>query len=1621
MQSTNSRINRNELTRHLALGMVGFGLMFSPTARAGSAATIEAANLKPEVLFIDLVNTSSVRGITLAVTNDLGRVEWEGQPAAEPCNGSLGLVKFDTNVVQQGLPMLVAINHYDGGVDEKVKWDRFDEKNAAWWRNNRYIGGVQGFLHRPDPKDFYSSVRAPNALELGWRWWTTFTYANATLFPQTPKQANFSCTSKYPRWILVLPLNDERIKAMNGIREKVLAMMADYSRLAIAETGLQDIKGRLEQALQYQAAGETNSALTEVFGKVKAGAGQARLDMNALNMEVVRVNDEAYLGMFDGKPKHLQQLEAFHKKTFGFLERYRALTAQAEGCLSGQAAAQCAQYGLKPVELQSPPRLAPDHIVTPADLRTRFLVGFCTGYKGNSYAYLPQSAIDAISKDQGIDFTYEYSQLNHVNPKEDGSYDFSELDERLGQSRGIRSLLEMSEVRLPPWAWKKFLGDKPEIQHGSRAVANDAYGAGDVDYYRVKGADGQWDGIIRGNDFTPDAEVWSETILRFTCDMFRAVGEHYRDNPIIMRYWGGTESGALQARSYGFVFDAALPYYRAYLKKKFGDIGKLNAAFGSAYKSFDEIRLPDIAPATLLGEEYGYKTDKRMVRQTPEVYEYTQLCIERVKQVRAAHALALRQGDPNHAIGECQSSMYGQNHIDTYRVACDTPFDTFMAGDSDTRTVRYQYALNHYNPKPIWTYEPYEQSGWTAPDGKGGYRDEETRRRRFAANLWAWFLWGHQGLPCFNQCGKGSVWVRDVRLPDIMLAPKVQANPSVNLAAGCAGMLTPVFNRLEGVLLSAPVVEPRIGLLESSTMNTVLWPPNSNFGDVGGINGRLESERRHFFIVPETAMVDGVEKLDGYRLVMAAYATHLRPEAREVLLKWVKQGGVLICSGPTALYDHYGRSEGGLPEQVFGMKGIEYMGGITEDSKVAKCSGTMAGKEGISLYPNKDFYWRLPAKGLAEGTKVLAELADGTPVVVERAYGKGKVIMTTAAIIGQADLYWQMVMSEINQAQPVPEAASSASDLALQVRENRAGIRYLSVVNRNISAPVEATITVAGEYEHPRDLTVGNGWVIPAEMGGGVTQFKLRLGQGMGTFIELGKSRTKLTGLSPEEENATLDLGRYANLLRRAAGGGLNTAEEEKTLKEVEKEYKAGRYAEVRARMAALSQVLYKRWFDSRTEKIKAGSLGNKVNPMASVWAASYAAMAQTLLQEGKPEAAEERMDFAEKTLAAKPEVYPAEVVFPFAPGRLDLGDLASWPKEGWQKVYGDRQAKSGEIGEFILVGSMDGIYLGAKVLSTNVTDKTQSSGLAWRVMDGVVLHFRGLDKTEVLSGEFRSEDTYEITFYADGSVFVWDNLLSCDMKLIRNKVTRVKDGYWVAGFIPGEAVRFWPRPGVNVIIDACLYTYGKHESGYWHGAYGQANTWARVRLGEDKAEDRRLKAEGKTESGKGEGGGTAQLPKNTAEPCLRVEHWMPFETGGIGRADISFDVSETLPNGKKGAILLSNKGPTDEVQLATDVEDVGRKPGLRVWLKGTASGAQIALRVTGMVGYTWYQVVKDESKEWRSVDVVIDKCKQDREALTSEVWDGFRQARPDLNKLVVRFGKPLTSLKVGLVEYLSE
>ncbi len=1551
------------------------------TESTPAIATIAAAQLKPEVLYIDLASPGEARGIALADDKQAANLEQRelgGMVGALPKDGRI-VVKLDPAIVKPETPLLVAFCYFD---------------TEAWAEP-----AIAGFLHAPDPRGFYTNCATDGgAYSESWRWWTTFTYANYRGIIDA-KQANFRLGVKAIRWVLVLPLAEAAIQQMSGIRECVLAMLADYSRLLVAEAALQETRARVEQALNYRLPGAPPPpALTGLLAELKAGAGQARVEMDQVIMEVLAVTDPAYLGLYDGQPAdRAAALAAFHQKVQDLAQRYRALAARAREGLAAEVAAQIAQARLQPATPSAPARIAPDRIITPQDIRDRLFWGMVNQVPLRA---APQVTCEAITRDQGIDSVYDYSLSNWVKPQEDGSYDFSALDKVLGTGPGVRVELGMHNIPLPDWARKRCTGEV--IAPGTRDFK---YGG-----FRIKAADGRWDGYFaaNGNDnsFPPSGPaVWSRTLFEYSCDFYRAIGTHFRESPLILRYTLNSEGGPSYVGECGYVFDSALPFYHDHLRRRFGTLAKLNEAFGSAYKGFDDIPLPRVA---------GEKSP----RLTPAYYEYTQLCIERAKQVREAFARALHETDPNHAVGEVQSSLYGGNVYDSYTMAANTAYDTFAAGDSATRAVRYQYSLNRYQPKPIWMYEPYTYSSWTAPEGKG-YRVEETSRRMLTANLWTWFFWGHQGLPFFNQ---RSIDFRsditDFRLADIMLWPSLvswnprRINPTLRLAAGSLGALKPVQERLVHVLRSAPAVPARIGLFESSTTHRVPYPTSGTFLDVGQLQGRLEQERKHFCFVPETALVEGKEPLDGYRVIVAAYATHLRPEARDALLNWVQQGGVLIGSGPTGLYDHYGRSDANLPRTVFGMDQVEYRAGITEDSKVATCTGALAGREGISLWANRDFCWRLPARGLAEGTRVLAALADGTPVAVERPYGKGKVVLTAASIGSLLDLYWPLVMAEINAAQPVPEASASSADLALLVRESATGVRYLSVVNGNISAPVEATITVAGEFTHPRDLTLGEGWVIPAVASGGVTQFRIWMASGMGSFIELGTSRTRLSGLSREEETARLALGRYGNLLARATAWGLSTVGEQQQLAQVEQECAAGRLAAASTRLGPMTATLSARWFEARADKVVAQAQASERHPVTATWAHSYAAIAQQLLRDGKLEAAQERLERAEQTLAEAPPTFPPEVTFPYVRERLDLKDLAGWPQADWQTVYKDRKARRDELGQFILVGSPEGLYLGARVKAEKVTDRAVRPGLPWRVMDGVVLHLRGLDTAETLSNEFRSEDTYEITCYVDGSVFVWDNLLPCDAMTIRSVVTRTPAGYTMGAFIPAAAVRLWPRPGVTVISDVCLYTAGhEHTEGYWHGTYAQANTWARVGLG----------ALSPTGGAPAPAADPGAAPADLAQPCLRVEHWGPQATRGVGRATATLDPTEVLPGGKRGAIRLTNGGQGEEVQLMTEFEAIAQRPGLRVWLKGTGSGGKIELRVTGREGYTWQMVLKDKSVQWRPVDFVLDRCQQTREDVHFEVLNGFQVFRPRLDHLIVRFALPAVDIKVGAVEYLTE
>ena len=296
-------------------------------AQAATPGEIDAAKLKPEVLYIDLGNPSSARGIAPANEKEeanLERREVGAPPAAEPKNGAV-ILKMDPAVVKEETPLLVAFSYYDA--------DRWDEPL------------IQGFLHAPDRHGFYTGTpTTAGAYSETWRWWTTFTYANYRGYVRDGVQANFRLKVKSIRWVLVLPLQDASIKQMNGIREKALGMLGEYSRLLVAEAALQESRNRLEQGMKYvQSGGQVPPGVSALFAETKAGAGQARVEMNRVILEVLEVLDPAYLGLFDGQDtERLSALDAFALKARTLAGQYRALTARTEKGIAGQIAAQSA-------------------------------------------------------------------------------------------------------------------------------------------------------------------------------------------------------------------------------------------------------------------------------------------------------------------------------------------------------------------------------------------------------------------------------------------------------------------------------------------------------------------------------------------------------------------------------------------------------------------------------------------------------------------------------------------------------------------------------------------------------------------------------------------------------------------------------------------------------------------------------------------------------------------------------------------------------------------------------------------------------------------------------------------------------------------------------------------------------------------------------------------------------------------------------------------------------------------------------------------------------------------------------------------------------------------------------
>jgi beta-galactosidase len=161
-----------------------------------------------------------------------------------------------------------------------------------------------------------------------------------------------------------------------------------------------------------------------------------------------------------------------------------------------------------------------------------------------------------------------------LEPKE-GQYDFGWLDEVLDNlaGAGIKVALATATAAPPAWLVRKH----PEILPVT--------------------ADGTVLGPGSRRHYTPSSAAYR----RYATGITRVIAERYKDHPALALWHVDNELGCHVSEFYGEEDAAA---FRLWLKRKYGAIEALNAAWGTAfwsqnYASFEEILPPAVAPSTL--------------------------------------------------------------------------------------------------------------------------------------------------------------------------------------------------------------------------------------------------------------------------------------------------------------------------------------------------------------------------------------------------------------------------------------------------------------------------------------------------------------------------------------------------------------------------------------------------------------------------------------------------------------------------------------------------------------------------------------------------------------------------------------------------------------------------------------------------------------------------------------------------------------------------------------------------------------------------------------------------------------------------------------------------------------
>ncbi len=496
--------------------------------------------------------------------------------------------------------------------------------------------------------------------------------------------------------------------------------------------------------------------------------------------------------------------------------------------------------------------------------------------------------------------------------------------------------------------------------------------------------------------------------------------------------------------------------YREFLKERHKTIENLNQAWGSSWKSFDEIR--PLHKFQKTPEEYANNFDWVEFRNR----EFNRF----IKNVSDTY----RKYDPNHQLTACINQVTPLEGLEFYEF--NKYIDFAASHNTPTSKPWYQIGLARRgqradNNEPKWLSS-------SAPWNISNAEDEVQKCQRFnmlyyatqGMNQFAPYEWRHTTSSRFAEMD-GMLYLGGAEFKEFIR----WKNKWQNLM----GAVAPKDHAKTGIYWSFVTKSQGRGGIVDGKIDQSLFC--RYFGLMDNWNSLFDLNHIQYEVVPRGKVKNN--EIAHLKTLVVPQATYLEPEVMEKLLDYAKNGGELILEGQVGRYDQYHKEDNRIFDEV-GIVQLPAAAGKLADGSAVQ---PLLTQEEVS--PPYIAYELL----VPEEAEVLCRYADNKIAAVAVKYGKGRVICTGFSLTGNTGD--KIRQNLLRTALSNKIASTSAANVRLFPWQGQNGFVYLAVLNfsgewRSIPVAFNGEITEAYDVETGVKLNrKGQGVAVPVFPAGG--------------------------------------------------------------------------------------------------------------------------------------------------------------------------------------------------------------------------------------------------------------------------------------------------------------------------------------------------------------------------------------------------------------------------------------------------------------------------------------------------------------------------------------------------------